>query len=88
MEEFPASKVHLQPATSLTGKFPSRRMCGHLAKFRYSVVVFMPNITKNHAITYTNFHLGPAKLKKKRKGNNYGNNTCNLILMKDYVVRI
>ena len=26
MEEFPASKVHLQPSTWLTGKFPSRRM--------------------------------------------------------------
>ena len=25
LEEFPASKVHLQPATLLTGKFPSRR---------------------------------------------------------------
>ena len=41
MEESPASKVHLQPATWLTGKFPSRRMsrhlqlgCGHRAQFR------------------------------------------------------
>ena len=25
LEEFPASKVHLQPATLLTGKFPSRQ---------------------------------------------------------------
>ena len=29
MEEFPASKVHLQPATWLTGKFPKRRMSRH-----------------------------------------------------------
>ena len=29
VEEFPASKVHLQPATWLTGKFPSRRMSRH-----------------------------------------------------------
>ena len=29
MEEFPASKVHLQPATWLTGKFPRRRMSRH-----------------------------------------------------------
>ena len=29
MEEFPASKVHLQPATWLTGKFPCRRMSRH-----------------------------------------------------------
>ena len=26
MEEFPASKMHLQPAIWITGKFPSRRM--------------------------------------------------------------
>ena len=26
MEDFPASKVHLQHATWLTGKFPSRRI--------------------------------------------------------------
>ena len=47
MEEFPASKVHLQPATWLTGKFPSRRMypsitgqfgCGLRAQLRPSVV--------------------------------------------------
>ena len=29
MEEFPASKVHLQPATWLTGEFLSRRMSRH-----------------------------------------------------------
>ena len=29
MEKFPASKVHLQPATWLTRKFPSRRMSTH-----------------------------------------------------------
>ena len=29
MEEFPGSKVHLQPATWLTGKFPRRRMSRH-----------------------------------------------------------
>ena len=29
MEEFPASKVHLQPATWVTGTFPSRRMSRH-----------------------------------------------------------
>ena len=29
MEEFPASKVHLQPETWLTGKFPRRRMSRH-----------------------------------------------------------
>ena len=29
MEEFPAGKVHLQPATWLTGKFPRRRMSRH-----------------------------------------------------------
>ena len=29
MEEFPASKVHLQPPTSLTGKFPSKRKSRH-----------------------------------------------------------
>ena len=29
MEEFPASKVHLQPATWFTGKFPRRRMSRH-----------------------------------------------------------
>ena len=29
MEDFPASKVHLQPATWLTGKFPKRRMSRH-----------------------------------------------------------
>ena len=29
VEEFPASKVHLRPATWRTGKFPSRRMSRH-----------------------------------------------------------
>ena len=29
MEEFPASKVHLQPAAWLTGKFPSKRTSRH-----------------------------------------------------------
>ena len=29
VEEFPASKVHLRPATWLNGKFPSRRMSRH-----------------------------------------------------------
>ena len=45
LEEFPDSKVHLQPATWLTGKFPSKRMsrhywpvwCGYRAKIRSSV---------------------------------------------------
>ena len=31
MEELPASKVLLQPATCLTGEFPSRRICRHRA---------------------------------------------------------
>ena len=48
MEEFPASKVYLQPATWLTGKFPNRRIswhftgqfgCGHRSKYRPSVVI-------------------------------------------------
>ena len=29
MEEFPTSEVHLQPATRLPGKFPSRRLSRH-----------------------------------------------------------
>ena len=33
MEEFPASKVHLQPPTSLTGKFPSKRKSRHTGQF-------------------------------------------------------
>ena len=46
--EFPASKVHLQPTTWLTGKFPIRRICpditgqfgcGHREKFSPSVGV-------------------------------------------------
>ena len=45
MEEFPASKVHLQPATWLTGSFPAdvcpditgQFGCAHRAKLRISV---------------------------------------------------
>ena len=45
MEEFPASKVHFQPATWLTGSFPAdvcpditgQFGCAHTAKLRISV---------------------------------------------------
>ena len=65
MEEFPASKVHLQPATWLTGKFPRRRMSrhrrpvgsGHRAKLSTSVEggregggSFQTNSFKGHII--------------------------------------
>ena len=40
MEEFLASKVHLQPATWLTGKFPSRRISRHYIKFAAEEQIF------------------------------------------------
>ena len=39
LEEFPASKVHLQPATLLTGKFPSRQTDRQTDSLHFSTMI-------------------------------------------------